>query len=78
MCFSSPPSAPPPPPPPPVVRRTATKRQPRLADEGVAKARSDSRRRQVAFANRGGTLVTGAGGLFTTASTQKRTLLGQV
>lgn len=62
-----------PPPPPP---RIAT-RQPRLADEGVRKAQEDTQSRARQFAGlRGGTLITGGGGLQTQASTQKKTLLG--
>lgn len=66
--------APPPPPPPP---RIATARQPRLADEGVRKAQEDVQGKARRFAGlRGGTLLTGAGGLQTQASGQKKTLLG--
>lgn len=65
-----------PPPPPP---REPLRRQARLATEGVAVARTDERTRaQLAFAQRGGSLITGAGGLATQANTQKVTLLGQV
>lgn len=75
MCFGGSPSTPAPPPPPP---RAPTIRQPRLADEGVRKAQTDVERRNRQFAGlRGGTLLTGPGGLTTTASTQKKTLLGQ-
>jgi hypothetical protein len=81
MCFSSPsaPSpAPAPPPPPPIVRQPS-RRQATLATEGVAVAREDERSRaQLAFARRGGTLITGPGGLTSQANTQKVTLLGQV
>lgn len=83
MCFSNPfsPSTPSPPPAPPPVaaREPISRRQATLATEGVAVAREDERSRaRLAFANRGGTLLTGAGGLSTTAATQKATLLGQV
>ncbi len=65
------PSLPPPPP------RTPVTRQPRLADEGVRKAQEDTQSRARQFAGtRGGTLLTGAGGLQTQASGQKKTLLG--
>ncbi len=61
-------------PPPPPIRPAIVRRQPRLADEGVAKAREDTKSRaRQAFA---GTLLTGGGGLSTTANTQKKTLLG--
>ncbi len=74
MCFGG--GAPSPPPPPaPVIRPVI--RQPRLADEGVRKAQSDTEARNRQFAGlRGGTLLTGPGGLSTTANTQKKTLLG--
>lgn len=73
MCFGGGPSIPAPPPP---VPRPIT-RQPRLADEGVRKAQSDTEARNRQFAGlRGGTLITGPGGLSTTANTQKKTLLG--
>ncbi len=74
MCFSSPSS------PSPVnvtSRPTIVTRQPRLADEGVRKATDSTKdfaRRLAGL--RGGTLVTGAGGLSTEANTQKKTLLG--
>jgi hypothetical protein len=74
--FSSPstPSLPPPPPPP---TRAATARQPRLADEGVRKAQEDVEGKAKRFAGlRGGTLLTGSGGLQTQASGQKKVLLG--
>ncbi len=74
MCFGGSPSPPSPPPPPP---RLPTIRQPRLADEGVRKAQSDVEERNRRFAGlRGGTLITGPGGLSTTANTAKKTLLG--
>lgn len=77
MCgafLGSPSSALPAPPPPPP--RVATTRQPRLADEGVRKAQEDTQSRARQFGARGGTLITGAGGLQTQASGQKKTLLG--
>lgn len=77
MCgsfFGGSPSTPSLPPPPPT--RVAI-RQPRLADEGVRKAQEDTQNRARQFAGlRGGTLITGAGGLQTQASGQKKTLLG--
>lgn len=76
--FSSPDPPPVAAPPPPVLRKPA-RRQATVASKGVAVAREEQRTRaQLAFARRGGTLVTGAGGLQTTASTQKAVLLGQV
>ncbi len=73
MCFGSTPSAP----PPPIITAPPIIRQPRLADEGVRKAQSDVERRNRQFAGlRGGTLLTGPGGLSTTANTSKKTLLG--
>ena len=74
MCFGGSPSAPPPPPPPAIVKTPA---QPKLASEGVRKAQSDAenKAKQVA-ATRGGTLITGPGGLLAPALTQKKTLLG--
>lgn len=74
--FFSPPS-PPPPPPPPVVRPAITRKQPRLADEGVRKARDEQARKAKRAAALGGTLLTGPGGLTSTANLQKKTLLGQ-
>ena len=74
MCFGGSPSTPAPPPP---VPRLPTIRQPRLADEGVRKAQSDTERKNRQFAGlRGGTLVTGPQGLTTAANTAKKTLLG--
>ncbi len=74
MCiFGGSPSVPsiPPPPRAPVIR------QPRLADEGVRKAQEDVKDKARKFAGlRGGTLITGPGGLQTQASGQKKTLLG--
>ena len=61
--------------PPPIPSVSPAHRQPRLADEGVRKARSDIQNRARA-AVAGGTLLTGPGGLTTTANTQKKTLLG--
>ncbi len=75
MCGNifNPPSSPSSPP----VPRIPVRRQPRLADEGVRKAQSDLEQRNRQFAGlRGGMLQTGAGGLSTTANTQKKTLLG--
>ncbi len=74
MCgnfFGGGPSSPPPPPPP---RPAIVRRQPRLADEGVAKARQDTKSR--ARQAYGATLLTGGSGLSTVANTQKKTLLG--
>ncbi len=72
MCGGGP-SAPAPPPRVPI----AVKSQPKLADEGVRKAQSDTRDKARQFAGtRSGTLVTGAGGLTTDANTTKKTLLG--
>jgi len=51
--------------------------QPKLADEGVRKARKDTEKKAKAGSNRGGTLITGPGGLSGEASTQKKVLLGQ-
>lgn len=74
MCVGGPSvSAPPPPPEPPAPPR----KQPRLADEGVRKAREDSTTRNRRANSLNGTLVTGAGGLTSAANTQKKTLLGQ-
>ncbi len=79
MCFSSPDTGGGAPPPPPAPVREPIRRAARLPDEAVGKARTEERSRaQLAFARRGGTLITGPGGLQTTASTQKATLLGQV
>jgi len=80
MCVSNPFSTPsePAPPPAPVVRTTPklppkTSRDPSTA---INKARDTQRNKARAVAARGGTLVTGAGGLSGAASTQKKTLLG--
>lgn len=59
----------------PVVPQTI--RQPRLADEGIRKARTEEERKRKAAAQRGGTLITGPAGLQTTATTTKKTLTGQ-
>ncbi len=68
--------APKPPPPPPPIPAVA-KSQPKLADEGVRKAQSDTKDKARQFAGtRSGTLLTGPGGLSTEANTQKKTLLG--
>lgn len=78
MCGGAPsaPSAPAPPPPTPAIPR-ATPSQPKLTSEGVRKAQTDTEKKARQFAGtRGGTLVTGPGGLSTTANTQKKTLLG--
>lgn len=70
MCGGAP-STPTPPPPP-----AAPPRQPRLADEGVRKAREDAKKRNRMAGARSQTLLTGPQGLTTTANTQKKTLLG--
>lgn len=74
MCFGSAPQAPSAPPP---VAATPIRRQPKLASEGVRKARQDTQNQAKQAAALGGTLLTGAGGLTTTANTSKKTLLGQ-
>ncbi len=64
------------PPPVPAIAKT-TRSQPKLTSEGVRKAQSDTEKKARQFAGtRGGTLVTGAGGLTTEANIQKKTLLG--
>ena len=74
--FSAP-SKPPLPPPVPAIAKSVTPSQPKLASEGVRKAQSDTEKKARQFAGtRGGTLVTGASGLTTEASTQKKVLLG--
>ncbi len=73
------PSIPAPPPPPPLTPavKKATPSQPKLASEGVKKAQTDTENKARQFAGtRGGTLITGAGGLQTQANTAKKTLLG--
>ncbi len=52
------------------------RKQPRLADEGVRKAQDDVNKNAKGAALRGGTLLTGAGGLGGAANSQKKTLLG--
>lgn len=75
--FSAPSKPSPPPPPPPTLAIAKTRSQPKLASEGVRKAQSDTEKKARQFAGtRGGTLVTGASGLTTQASTVKKTLLG--
>lgn len=72
--LSSPPPAPmpPPPPPPPAPPPPPTPMAP-----GVQKARKNTRRRAALAGGRKGTILTGPGGLSTTAQTTKKTLLGQ-
>lgn len=77
MCGSFFSSPSPPPPPPPVRVEPVVSRQPKLSDEGVRKAADDVRKRARLLSQRGGTLVTGSGGLATTPNIQKKTLLGQ-
>jgi hypothetical protein len=77
MCGGGPsiPDAPPPPPVTPAVAKTRS--QPKLTSEGVRKAQSDTKDAARRFAGtRGGSLVTGPGGLSTEANTQKKSLLG--
>ncbi len=63
--------------PPPPIPATPKTRQPKLADEGVRKAQSDTREKARQYAGtRSGSLVTGSGGLSTEANTQKKSLLG--
>jgi hypothetical protein len=74
MCGGGAPSIPAPPPVPAVPK---TLSQPKLTSEGVRKAQSDTKERARKFAGtRGGTLLTGPGGLSTEANTQKKSLLG--
>lgn len=77
MCGSwfSPPS--PPSPPPPVRVEPVVSRQPKLADEGVRKAADTINKRAKLSLQRGGTLITGPGGLSTIPNINKKTLLGQ-
>lgn len=56
---------------PPIVRT-----QPRSPAIGLRKSGDDQTARARAFAASGGTLITGPGGLSSSASTQKKTLLG--
>lgn len=78
MCTGGAPSTPSPPPPPPPPAIPKTRSQPKLSSEGVRKAQSDTEDKARRFAGtRGGTLVTGPGGLSTDANSQKKTLLGE-
>lgn len=66
MCFASKPDLPPIPAAPP-----------RLPDEGVRLARADELSKRRRAAGRANTILTGPGGLTSTANTTGNTLLGQ-
>ncbi len=80
MCVSNPFSSPSTPSPPPVPIIPAVAKAPPQALRGpsqaIRKTRDTQKNKARALAARGGTLVTGPGGLSGAASTQKKTLLG--
>lgn len=81
MCISNPFSSPSTPSPPPIVAPIVAvpklpPKRPRDANAAIRKVGDTQKNKARAFAARGGTLVTGVGGLTEPVSTRKKTLLG--